>query len=238
MRKVGIIGGTGPEATVDYYQSIIAEYQNRIGSKEDLPELVINSINMYKIFNLLEEDEKSELVDYLVEAIQSLERAGVDFAVLSANTAHIVFEEVEKRVSIPLISMIQAASAKAKELGLQKVGLIGTGFTMASDFYENAFSKNNQEIIVPSKEDQDYIHRKIVDELEQGIVKEETKSRFLKIIRKMVAEQKAEGIILGCTELPLMIKESDLDVPALNTTAIHVNRILDAVLGAGESIDD
>lgn len=229
MKKVGIIGGTGPEATVDYYQSILAKYQERLSCKDDLPELIINSINMYKIFKLLEEDRLEELIDYLVEAVQVLERAGADFAVLSANTTHIVFNEVQERVKIPLISIVEATCAKVKMSKLVKVGLIGTGFTMKHDFYQTVFSKHDLEIVVPSPEDQQYIHKKIVDELEQGIVKEDTKAKFLQIIEKLVHESDIEGVILGCTELPLMIKPEDLKIAEFNTTKIHVEHIINEI---------
>jgi len=229
MKKVGIIGGTGPEATVDYYQSILAEYQERIGSKDDLPELIINSINMYKIFKLLDADQVEELIDYLVDAVQVLERAGADFAVLSANTTHIVFNDVQERVKIPLISIVEATCAKVMESNLAKVGLIGTGFTMKHDFYQTVFSKQDLEIVVPSQEDQQYIHEKIVDELEKGIVKADTKAEFLRIIEKLIHESDIEGVILGCTELPLMIKPEDLKITELNTTKIHVEHIINEI---------
>lgn len=235
MKKVGIIGGTGPEATVDYYRSILAAYQERTGNKEDLPELIINSINMYKIFRLLEEDRHEELVTYLVEAVQSLERAGADFAVLSANTAHIAFDDVQKRVEIPLISIVEATCSIVNELKLEKVGLIGTGFTMKHDFYQKVFSPHGKKIIVPNAEDREYIHERIVNELERGIIKEDTKERFIEIIEKMEAEQGIQGVILGCTELPLMIKPIDLKIPELNTTEIHVIRILEEILSVEAS---
>jgi len=226
MKKVGIIGGTGPEATVDYYQSLLRVYQERIGNKEDLPELIINSINMYKIFRLLESNKVDELIDYLVEAIHVLEKAGADFAVLSANTTHLVFNEVQERVSIPLISIVEATCAKVNELNISKVGLIGTGFTMKHDFYQKVFFKHDLEIVVPNTDDQEYIHRKIVEELEQGIVKQDTKAQFLLIIEKMIKEHDIKGLILGCTELPLMIKAGELEIIELNTTEIHVHQII------------
>jgi len=231
MKKVGIVGGTGPEATLAYYQSILAKVQERLGNQEVLPELFIASIDMYRIFQLLETNRHADLVDYLTKAVQSLERAGADFAVLSANTSHIVFEQVQKQANIPLISIVEATCAEAAAQELAKVGLIGTEFTMEHDFYQKTFAQHGIEVVVPEAEDQQYIHQKIVDELERGVVKPETKEQFLKMIEKLAAAHELQGIILGCTELPLLIKPADLQLPQLNTTAIHVNHIVDEIVG-------
>ena len=136
MKRVGIIGGTGPESTVDYYKSIISKFQEKIGSKEDLPELFINSINMYKMFNLLMNGQTKELIHYLTDAVQKLESVGVDFVVFTGNTPHIVFERVQEKVQVPMISMVEETYLKAQELSLEKVGLIGTKFTMENDFFK------------------------------------------------------------------------------------------------------
>lgn len=230
MPKLGLIGGTGPEATVDYYQSIILKYQEKTGREEDLPEFLINSINMYKIFDLLENGKMEELIEYLVEAVTILEKAGADFAVLSANTAHIVFDEVQQQVEIPLISIVEESVLAAKEMNLEKIGLLGTKFTMENDFFQQVFAAREKEIVVPTQQEQDFIHKKIVDELERGIVKEETKEAFLKIISRMAEQEGIEGVILGCTELPMLIKPEDSAIPQLNTTEIHVEAIVQAML--------
>lgn len=230
MRKLGVIGGTGPEATVDYYQSIIAKYQGKTGNKEDLPEFLINSINMYKIFDLLENGKTEELTDYLAEAVIALEKAGADFAVLSANTAHIVFGQVQQKVGIPMISIVEETVLKAEKMELKKTALLGTKFTMENDFFQKTFKTKQKKIIVPSQQEQDFIHGKIVAELERGIVKQETKEEFLNIIAAMEEREGIEGIILGCTELPMLIKPEDSTIPQLNTTKIHVEAIVTAML--------
>ena len=230
MQKLGIIGGTGPEATVDYYQSIISTYQEKTGKKEDLPEFLINSINMYKVFDLLENGKKEELADYLAEAVTALEKAGADFAVLSANTAHIVFDEVQQKAGIPLISIVEESARTADDMKLGKIGLLGTKFTMENDFFQKVFSGRQKELVVPTQQEQDFIHQKIVDELEKGIVKDETKEAFLKIVARMAEQDGIEGVILGCTELPMLIKPEDSAIPQLNTTEIHVEAIVEAML--------
>ena len=229
MKKVGIIGGTGPESTVDYYKSIISKFQEKIGSKEDLPELFINSINMYKMFNLLMNGQTKELIHYLTDAVQKLESVGADFVVFTGNTPHIVFEQVQEKVQVPMISMVEETYVKAQELNLEKVGLIGTKFTMENDFFKKPFISHNIEIVVPNQSEQEYIHRKIVEELENGIVNNETKRGFLNIIEQMTARDGIQAIILGCTELPMLIKNEDLNIHSLNTAEIHINKIVDTI---------
>ncbi|MBT2571093.1 amino acid racemase [Planococcus sp. ISL-110] len=230
MKKLGMIGGTGPESTVDYYRSIINEFQKRTASQESLPELLIYSINMYKIFDLLQSGQEEELAEYLAAAVLSLERAGADFAVISANTPHIVFEKIQQKVNIPMISIVEATYRKARNLELQKIGLLGTQFTMENDFFKKPFTGNGQEIFVPNKDEQLFLHEKIVEELEQGIVKEKTKKAFLAIAERMIEQHQIEGLILGCTEFPMIFKPEDLDIPQLNTVEIHVDEILKMIL--------
>jgi aspartate racemase len=229
MQKVGIVGGMGPESTVDYYQSIISKFQEKIGNKEELPELFINSINMYKMFNLLMNGKTEELINYLAEAVQNLEKIGCDFVVMSANTPHIVFEQVQQKVQIPMISIVEETYKKADELGLERIGLLGTKFTMESDFFKKSFISNQKDIIVPNQSEQEYIHKKIFEELENGIVNNETKKEFLNIVTQMINRDDIQGIILGCTELPMLIKNEDLNIYQLNTTEIHVNKIVDTI---------
>jgi aspartate racemase len=229
----GIIGGIGPESTVDYYQNIISKFQERVGSKEILPELVINSINMYKIFELISAGKKVELIEYIAGAVQKLARAGANFAAISGNTPHLVFDQVQEMVDIPIISIVEATFIQAKDIGLGRMGLIGTKFTMEHDFFKKPFISDHKEIFVPTELEQEYIHRKIVEELEKGLVKEETKARFLEIIQQMVKRDQIQGIILGCTELPMIIKNNDLEMPILNTAEIHMNTIVDTIFSNG-----
>lgn len=229
MKKLGMIGGTGPESTVDYYQSIISRFQEDTGSKESLPELLIYSINMYKIFDLLQNNQEEELAEYLAAAVLSLERAGADFAVISANTPHIVFDKVQQKVNIPMISIVEESYRTAHQLEIHKIGLLGTKFTMENDFFKEPFMANGKEIFVPNEQDQQFIHEKIVKELERGIVNEETKKEFLVIAERMIEQHDIEGLILGCTELPMIFKPQDLDIPQLNTVEIHVAKIVDMI---------
>ena len=230
MKKLGMIGGTGPESTLDYYQSIIKRFQEETGNEESLPELLIYSVNMYKIFDLLQNGQEEELAEYLAAAVLSLERAGADFAVMSANTPHIVFDKVQQKVNIPMVSIVEETYRRTQQLELKKIGLLGTKFTMENDFFKEPFSVNDQEIFVPNEDEQQFLHGKIVAELEQGIVKEETKKEFLAIAEKLIERHDIEGIVLGCTELPMIFKPEDLDIPQLNTVEIHVAKIVEMIL--------
>lgn len=231
MPKLGMVGGTGPESTVEYYQAIIKRYQDKTGNPEELPEFLIHSINMYKIFDLLDSGEEGELVAYLAEAVRDLQKAGADFAVLAANTPHIVFEEVRRESGVPMISIVEETFREADRLNLGNVGLIGTKFTMENDFFKEPFLANGKKLVVPNGDEQDYIHEKIVDELEKGIVKPETKDEFLNIISRMVEEDGVDGIILGCTELPMLIKPEDTKIRQLDTLEIHAAAIAEAMVG-------
>ena len=223
------IGGLGPESTVDYYQSFIHKYQHEVNSQQDLPELFINSINMYNVFKYIDEDRLEDLADYVGEAAQKLEHIGADFIIIAANTPHIVFNDIKKRVHVPMISIVDATYEQAEEQGLQTLGLLGTKFTMTHDFFKTTFYDNDKHVIVPHQDEQQHIHQRIVDELENGIVKQETKDAFLKIIHRMIQEDHIDGVILGCTELQMLFNANDFDIPLLETMDIHVNKMIQEV---------
>jgi aspartate racemase len=234
MKKVGIVGGLGPESTIDYYQTIIKKYQDRLNSKEVLPELFINSINMYQVFEFISKGNLDGLTNYLVDAIKKLELVGSNFAVISANTPHIVFDEVKEKVNIPLYSIVEETYKKSQELNVQTIGLFGTKFTMENDFFQKPFKANNVKVVVPTEEEQVYLHQKIVAELENGIVNPDTKKQFIALANDMIKRDKIEALILGCTELPMILQDGDLPIPLLNTTDIHINKIVDTIFSDGE----
>lgn len=223
--RIGMIGGTGPESTVDYYQRIIKLYQQQI-NREEYPEIMINSINMTAMLKLEAEQNWDGLIGMLSDAIDSLYRAKADFAFLASNTPHIVFEQVQQASPIPLVSIVEAAREKAAKLALKKVGLLGTLFTMQSDFYQTEFEKSKIEVVVPDEEAQQYIHQKLFSEIEQGVFLEDTRNGLLAIAKRLIDEMSIDGVILGCTELPLILTQSEYGVPFLNTTEIHVDRIM------------
>ena len=230
LETVGIIGGIGPESTVDYYRLIIAAYRER---KKDgsYPSILINSIDLKKMLDLIGANQLAEVTDYLATEVQKLERAGATFGLLASNTPHIVFDAIGRRSSIPLISIVEATCEDAQALGLKRVGLFGTRFTMQGQFYAEVFSKAGIAVVVPDEQEQAYIHDKYMNELVQGIILPETRAGLLAIVDELKERQAIEGLILGGTELPLILPDvHDRGIPFLNTTRIHVDRIIARLL--------
>jgi aspartate racemase len=225
--KIGMIGGIGPESTVDYYQRLIRLYQENI-SAENYPEIVIYSINMTAMLELEAEGNWDGLTAMLAGAAAALHRAGADFAFMASNTPHIVFDRVRQASPIPLVSIVTAACGEAERLGLRKAGLLGTLFTMRSDYYQAEFAGSGIDIVVPNAEEQRYIHDKLFTEIEHGIFLEETRQGLLRIVRRLIDDAAIDGVILGCTELPLILTaQSAFGIPLLNTTEIHTHRIFE-----------
>ncbi len=230
MSTVGIIGGIAPASTVEYYQFIVSGYLER-EKNGNYPQIIINSINMKKMLALIGSNQLTEASEYLTAEVNKLAAAGADFALFASNTPHIVFNEVQAAVSLPMISIVEATCATAKALGIQKIGLLGTRFTMQGRFYDKVLAKQDIDVIVPDKTDQDYIHKKYMGELVKGIILEETRNGLLDIVTKIKQTYGIQGVILGGTELPLILRESvDPDVPFLDTTKIHVESILEKIL--------
>jgi aspartate racemase len=230
MKTAGIIGGIGPESTVEYYRLIIASYQERKGDGH-YPRIIINSIDLKEMIALIEANELARIAELLVGEVEKLERAGADFGLLASNTPHIVFDEVRRQSPIPLLSIVEAARDAAKSSGLKKVGLIGTRFTMQAGFYPEVFSRDGMTIVLPEASEQEYIHEKYMGELLKNIFLPETRERLLAIVDRMRERDGIEGVILGGTELPLILREvTDRGIPFLDTTRIHVEAIVEQLL--------
>lgn len=229
MKKLGLVGGMGPESTIPYYHDIVYGVQGRIGKKL-IPNLTIESVNVFEVLKLCSEQKYDELTDYLMQAIRNLTASGADFIALSANTPHIVFDRLQERSAVPLVSIVDAACREAIRLNMHKLGLLGTIFTMTEDFFKKPFYNNNIEIITPTAEEMEYVNLKISSELEFGIVKEETLQGFQKIIKRMQQEDGIEAVILGCTELPLLLSDEVSPVPCLDTMQIHIRRLIDLIV--------
>jgi aspartate racemase len=231
QRKViGIIGGIAPPSTIDYYQRIIEGFQKK-DYTQHYPSLLINSIDMTRMLDLVAKKEYSTLVDFLSNEIEKLKNGGADFAAVASNTPHIVFEQLRNKSTLPLISIVESTQANVKKLGYKKVGLFGTKSTMQGGFYQMGFSKEGIEIITPSLESQEYIHEKYMNEFVKGIFQQETKKAFIDIVQYMRKQNRIEGLILGGTELPFILREEDFNNFTLfNTTKIHVDSILEYAL--------
>ena len=216
-----MIGGLGPESTVEYYQTIISLYQARAGDGS-YPQFIINSVNLKKGVDLIAANDLAGVTRYLAEEIQKLARAGADFGLIAANTPHVVFAEVQAAVPIPLISIVEATCAAGKKRGLQRLALFGTRFTMQGTFYPKVFVRKGIELVIPDPNDQDYIHDKYMNELVHGNFLPETRGGLLAIIDRLAAKSGIEGVILGGTELPLLLRAAAHDgIPLLDTMRIH-----------------
>jgi aspartate racemase len=221
MKILGIIGGLGPESTIDYYGRIIALYRQRTGGGS-YPQFIINSIDLKKGLDFMDANNLTGMANYLVEEIGKLARAGATFGLISANTPHIVFDEVASRSPIPLISIVEATCAAAKALKLKRLALFGTRYTMQATFYPKVFSREGIELLVPDPEDQHYIHDKYLNELVSGKFLPETRAGLLAIVDRIKAKSDIEGVILAGTELPLILRDAEYNgIVFLDTTRIH-----------------
>jgi aspartate racemase len=225
MKTLGIVGGIGPESTVDYYRTFIQMWreQTKDGSS---PSILLNSIDLKKMLDLVAAKALSAVTAYLSGEMQRLVRAGADVGLFAANTPHIVFDELQRRSPIPLISIVEATREAAEELGLRRLGLFGVRFTMQGHFYPDVFSKAGITLVVPEENEQVYIHDKYMNELVKGIFLPETRERLLTIVERLVKQEQVRGVILAGTELPLILRDADCSIPFLDTTQIHVKAAL------------
>lgn len=230
MKTLGIVGGIAPGSTIDYYQQIIAAYRER-RKDGSYPAIIINSIDLTKMLGFVFAKELDQLADYLLVEIQKLNDAGADFGLLASNTPHIVFDRLERRSPIPLISIVESTCHAAKHMGLNKLGLFGLRSTMEGSFYPEAFSKAGIALVVPAAEEREYVHDKYMNELIPGNFLAETRERIVAIIERLKKEERIEGAVLAGTELPLLLRNSSVaGIPLLNTTQIHVQAAVSRLL--------
>jgi len=229
MKILGLIGGTGPESTIDYYRLLTAQFRERADGAS--PHVIINSINLKQMIEWMNGGELGKVADTLVAEFERLEKAGADFAALTANTPHIVFDELRRRVALPLISIVEATCARAQSLGLKTVGLFGTRYTMQAPFYPSVFSQTDVKLVLPNEEEQAYIHEKYFGELLKDKFLPETRAKFLEIAGTMKARDGIEALILGGTEIPLLLRADEHNgIQFLDTTRIHVDRLIEEML--------
>jgi aspartate racemase len=219
MKTLGVIGGLGPESTVDYYHTIIRLYRERVGG-DVYPQFFINNVDLTTVRDPIVANDLSLATSNLVAAAETLARAGADFGLIAANTPHIVFDEVARRAPIPLLSIVEASAAGARDRQFKRLAVFGTKFTINGDWYARPFARAGIELVKPDTADQDYIHDKYMNELVPGQFLPETRSGLLAIIDRM--KEKIDGVILAGTELPLILREPEHNgIPLLNTTTIH-----------------
>ena len=229
MKKIGLVGGTGPESTLMYYKELNSKIDEATGGK-NMPELSIESVNFRKAWELVASEQYNELADYLSEKVNNLVKNGADIIALTAATMHIVFDEIESNTNVSLISIPKAICNEVLEKGYKKVGLLGTIFTMEQDFMKKDLLQAGIEVVVPDKEDRELIAKRIYEELEVGVVKESTLLEFNEIIKKMQSAYGIEAIILGCTELPLLLNDENCLLPCLNSVEIHIKKLVELAL--------
>lgn len=221
-KRIGILGGMSPESTTEFYNLLIKKYYEK-NKNYAYPEIVIFSVDFDNMMKLQESNDMKTYVKELMVGINSLQKAGADFAVIASNTPHMVFNELQKKSKIPLLSIVKNAANKAKIMGMKKLLLLGTKFTMRSTFYKDGFQDLNIQILFPNINEQNKINKIIYDELVNGIIKRQSKKQFLEIVKNY----DVDGIILGCTELPSILTPKDTKIPLLDTLQIHVEATLD-----------
>ena len=228
-KTLGLVGGTGPESTIDYYRLLVAKYREQADGNS--PPLIINSVNLKFMIEWMTAGKLDKVIDLLSDAIDKLHRAGVDLAALTANTPHIVFDELQRRSAVPLISIVEAACDHVQQLGLNSVALFGTRFTMEAPFYPAVFSRTNVKLVTPNAEEQDYIHEIYMGQLLKDIFLPETRNKLLEIASTMQVRDGIQAVILGGTELPLVLRaEEHNGLPLLDTIKIHVDRLVAEML--------
>jgi aspartate racemase len=229
MKKIGMIGGVGPESTVDYYRMFVSTYRDRVRDGS-YPLILINSIDLTSMVRLLNAGDLAGVADALSAEIQALANAGAEIGLLSSNTPHIVFNELARNSSIPLISIVEATADVAVARGFRKLGLLGSRYTMQGTFFQEVFTRRGMEILVPNLEEQNWIHEHYMGELVKGIFLPATRDQFLAIVGKLRERHGIEALILGGTELPLLLRDATSQIPFLDTARIHVDAVIKRAL--------
>ena len=229
MKTIGLLGGMSWESSAVYYQVVNKTVNKKLGGHNSC-KCLMYSVDFGLFPKLQHDGEWDKLTNIMIDAATSLERGGAEILVICANTMHLMAPEIEKSVNIPLLHIADATAIKIKESQLKKVGLIGTKFTMEKDFYKKRLLENHGiEVVVPDKKDMDVIHDVIYSELDFGIIKNDSREKYKRIMNSLI-QKGAEGIILGCTEIPLLIGEQDCSVPIFDTTTIHAEMAVELAL--------
>ncbi len=230
-KKIGILGGMSPESTVAYYEYITRTYTERLGDY-GYPEILIYSVSFQPYVDWPNEDRWDLVAEGLRQAARKLVAAGADFLLIATNTMHIVFDEVQASVDVPILNLLDTVAEAILARGIQTVGLLGTRFTMEKTFYQDALARQGIAVLLPDADDREYVNRVIYEELVTGQIRAESRAGYGGVIGRLAARG-AEGVILGCTEIPLLVSEADAGLPLFDTTAIHAEAALNyAVTGS------
>lgn len=227
-KTIGILGGMTPESTTVYYEHITRTYQKRHGDY-GFPEIIIYSVSFQRYENWMISGQWDNIAEGLTQAVLSLSKAGADFCVIATNTMHKVFGHIQSHSPIPLLSIIEATAGAILDRKMDTVGLLGTRFTMREAFYRDGLAEFGIQTIIPNDEGLKIVDDIIFHELGKGVIRQESREKYVDIVRRLHS-QGAEGVILGCTEIPLLISEADCDVPLFNTTILHAEKALEYAL--------
>jgi aspartate racemase len=228
-KRIGILGGMTAESTLTYYQHIVRRYQQRFGD-HGYPEIVIYSVSFQRFEDWMEAGRWDEIAAALAEGLRRLHAAGAEFAVIATNTMHLLFDRLERDAPLPLLSIVDATARAIQRAGLRTVGLLGTRFTMEKSFYVDRLASHGIAAIVPDVVDRHDVHRVIMKELSLGVLRDDSRRRYLQIIDGL-AERGAQGVVLGCTEIPLLVRAEDTRIPLFDTTTLHADEALAWAIG-------
>ncbi len=229
MKKIGLVGGTGPESTLMYYKELNSRIDKLTGGKA-MPDIAIESVNFRRAWEYVTTADYEKLSDYLAEKVNSLYNGGAEIISLTAATMHIVMDELAAKTKAELISIPKIISDEVVSLGMKKVGLLGTIFTMEQDYMKKDLLDAGVEVYIPEKEDRELVAKRIYEELEVGVVKESTLQEFVDIINKMKKDNGIEAVILGCTELPLILNSENTPLPCLDSVEIHIRKLIELAM--------
>lgn len=229
MKTIGLIGGMSWESSLEYYRIINEQVKEKLGGLHSAKSLMY-SLDFDLIEKLQQQEKWDELTSIMIKATQDLEKGGADFVLICTNTMHKMAEDIQDNINIPLLHIADTTAERIKEKSLKKVGLLGTNFTMEKDFYKGRLTnKHGLEVIVPKKEDRQIIHQIIYQELCLGEIKSSSRDQYVKILNKLV-DSGAEAVILGCTEIPLLVHQEDVNIPLFDTTSIHAETAVEYAL--------
>ena len=226
MKKIGLVGGTGPESTLMYYKELNSRIDKITGGTQ-MPDIAIESVNFRRAWDYVSGGKYDLLTGYLSEKVESLKKGGAEVVALTAATMHIVYDEIVQKTKVPLVSIPKSVCEEIQKKGYKKVGLLGTIFTMEQDYMKKDLIAAGIEVITPEKSDRELVAKRIYEELEVGIVKESTLKEFTTIIEKMKKEQGIQALILGCTELPLLLNKENCPVDSLDSVEIHLQKLIE-----------
>jgi len=227
-KKIGILGGMSPESTVEYYQHLTRAYTRRFGDY-GYPEIIIYSVSFQSYVDWPGQDRWDLVAQGLSQAAQRLQAAGADFILIATNTMHLVLDQVQASVQIPVLSLLDVVAEAILARGIKTAGLLGTRFTMEKNLYQDALARRGITVLIPDADDREYVNRVIYDELVAGQIRAESRAGYVEIIKKLAARG-AQGVILGCTEIPLLVSEADAGLPLFDTTLLHAEAALNYAL--------